>query len=348
MVDELNPTETMKIRNLDKVVLDGLDFLAEVQDNNAMPDANLEFKMPLLVGSGLAINTLRIMYGDRSAVTATESNYQTEFKKWKGIDGIVIASASGGKHAPGLAAWAGPLGIPTVLITCNPITDAAKYVNKTIVIPSPSMNARDKIKNPNAEPEPLTYNFATYVGMMMAKSGENARAIKKYIQNEVNPVLERFGRLNDYEAFFGVVPNSLGLLAERGIVKFQELFSQQYGVDFCAEDDSKHAKTLVPTLESKQIQINPETGAPIEYKKELFLNFGGVKPAYGPENQRLNIPLPNDVDYATATSILYYVVGKIQESHPQMFKLNCAGYTKEQTKMFGKQINIIQDFHYHK
>lgn len=346
MEDELNPKDTMKIRNLDQVVLDGLDFLAEVRDNDAMPKFKQNYEKPMLLGSGLAINTLKIMYGDSSVVTANESNFKEEYAKAEGIDGIIIASASGGKHAPIIAEWAQTKNLPTTLLTCNPYTTARKFVDDVLVFPSPSKNARDKIKNPNSEPEPLTYNFATYTGMMMAKSGESARAIRKYIQAEVDPVLEEFGDLGQYESFLGVVPNTLSLLAERGIVKFQELFSQQYGVDFCTEDDAKHAKTVTPTLAGGEIHVDPSTEKPIQYRKELFMSFGGVVPSYGPEKDRLNIPLPNDNQYAAATSILYYVVGKIQAAKAPLFKLNCAAYAKQQGEMFGKQINIIQDFHY--
>ena len=347
---ELNPTDTMTLPNLDSVVLRDLDFLVEAKKGNGIPDFKqygAKFKKPLVVGSGLAINTLEILFGDTAYVAANESNYQRVFERIHGdADGIVVCSASGGKDSPIIARFAASKGIDSVILTCNPRFQAPVGMT-AYLFPSPSKNAQDKTKNPDCEQEPLTYNCATYMGMILSKTGEDPAAIKRYIESFVDPAIKEFegkNPLSNYRAFFGLVPNFLDKLAERGVVKCQELWGQQYGRDFCTEGDARHAKTLVPTLRGGEVHTDTD-GNPIEYNRELFMSFGVTNLIYGNEKDRLHIPLPNDAGYGLATAVLYYTMGRLQAALPPLFKLSVGGYAAEQGRMFEKTINILQDFH---
>ena len=351
MEDELNPTDTMQLDTLDQTVLKGLDFLAEVQANGKLPEFDEhEFKRPLCIGSGLSDTTLRKMYNNVDAVFANESDYEAAYQRVKGsIDQVVILSISGGKHSPSIAEWAKGEGLHTRLLTCNPQTPVLDVVDDHVLYPSPSKHAANKSENPDCDQEPLTYNFATYTGLIMSKTGESAAAAKKWIMEVVEPILESFeeksGKIGQYESFFGLVPENLHLLGYRGIVKFQELFSQQYGVDFCTPEDTKHAKTVVPTLGEGEQHIDPKTGHPIQYKKQLFMSFGFNNSTYGNEEDRLNIPFPENADYAAGTAIIYYVIGRLQDELPPLYKLNVAAYAQEQGRLFGSKMSILQDYH---
>lgn len=356
MNNELNPTNTMELDTLDETVIKGLKFLAESNANNGIPRFEdtpaAKFERPLLIGSGLSENTLAIMYDGQTSFISNESNYQAEFEKWKdvGVDGIVIMSISGGKHSPSIASWASQQGLDTVLLTCNPQTQVLNDPNiQGVVFPSPSRHATDKKTNPTSDPEPLTYNFATYTSFMISRTGEDAKKALDYINNVVKPIVDGFHETRDlgsYSSFFGMVSTKFNLLANRGIVKFQELFSQQYGVDFCTVEDAKHAKTVVPTLlHPTEEHTDPNSDTKIEYKKELFMTFGTENEVYGNSEDRLNIPLPEGAGYATATAVLYYVVGRIQKELPALYKFNVANYAEVQGQLFGSKMNLLQDYH---
>ncbi|MDP2924950.1 MAG: hypothetical protein Q8N99_01115 [Nanoarchaeota archaeon] len=89
---------------LDECVVGGLEFLARELEAGKFPELELgNFKRPLVVGSGNALATGRILYQDYDAVFADESTYEDKISKIKTIDGIAIVSATGGKDAVKIA-----------------------------------------------------------------------------------------------------------------------------------------------------------------------------------------------------------------------------------------------------
>jgi len=336
---ELNPDPTT-LDTLDITVLKGLEFLAESKANGGIPDFDetpaARFKMPLAIGSGLSENNLEILYDGQPVVVANETNYKAKFETWQStglIDGIVLLSISGGKHSPTIASWASEQGLDTVLLTCNPQTPVLDDPNITgVVFPSPSRHAENQDINPYSDPEPLTYNFATYTGMMMSKTGEDPSVALNWIKDVVDPIIDEFNSegktLGEYSSFMGLVPPKLSLLPIRGVVKFQEMMGQVYGVDVFTPEDTKHAKTVVPG------------------ENELYFNIGVDNSPYGDSKDQLNIPLPEGAGYATATAVLYYAIGKIQAALPQHYKENVSNYAKEQGVLFDKPpMNLLQDYH---
>ncbi len=68
------------------------------------PKPNLrQFQRPWVVGSGNALATGRIIFDSYDAVYTDEGSYQGKLEAIQSIDGVVLLSASGGKHAPIIA-----------------------------------------------------------------------------------------------------------------------------------------------------------------------------------------------------------------------------------------------------
>ena len=88
--------------DLDVCVLNALDLFADPK--TVFPRPNLaRFKRPLVVGSGNAIATGKIIFDDKDAVLADEGTFQNKLDAVGDIDGVALFSASGGKHAPIIA-----------------------------------------------------------------------------------------------------------------------------------------------------------------------------------------------------------------------------------------------------
>lgn len=87
------------IPNLDVCVLGALELL---QDSK-IPKLRFPYKNPLVVGSGNAEATGKIIFENQGVISASESNFERKLKNIKKIDGVVLTSASGGKHAPRIA-----------------------------------------------------------------------------------------------------------------------------------------------------------------------------------------------------------------------------------------------------
>ena len=72
----------------------------ELFSKKGLPKVELpQFKNPVIAGSGNAKVTAQILYSGKSAVYAEESNYK-EAGARKDVDGAIVFSASGSKHAP--------------------------------------------------------------------------------------------------------------------------------------------------------------------------------------------------------------------------------------------------------
>lgn len=289
-----------KLIDLDECVLNALELFSKEK----LPKLDFKFKRPLVVGSGNAAATGRIMFEKTDAVFADESNFEMKLKAVEEIDGVVLISASGGKHAPIIAKKAKELGKKVVLLTNNEKALAKEFSDEVHVFP----------KNT----EPYTYNTSTYMGMILAGTKEGPINILNFIKEKIDKLnLPDFGT---YKGYFLIVPEEFEGIKRMLQVKFIELFGRRIARDVETFEYMKHAATVVPS-------------------NELFISFGKEDKVNGKE--RLFIPLPNDADYGAMMAIAYYVIGKIQKAYPAWFKDNIENYTKEASKIFGQEIKPI-------
>ena len=105
-------------------------------------------------------------------------------------------------------------------------------------------------------------------------------------------------------------------------VKFIELFGRNIARDVETSEYVQHATTIAPS-------------------NELFISFGYENNTWGMPNNRLNIPLPKNANYAAMMAIGYYTIAQIQKQHPPYFKEHIEVYTKEISLIFGHTISPI-------
>jgi len=289
--------------DLDECVLNALDLFAK----SPPPRFSVDFKRPLVVGSGNAAVTGKIIFQGSDAIFANESDYGLWLDH---VDGAVIISASGGKHAPIIARELRKHKIKTVLMTTNANAPAKPLVDKVYVFP----------KNP----EPYTYNTSTYLGMILSRTGENPRKIKQFIQDQTRP---RIPDLSRYNAFVMIIPDRLE--SERFLfqTKFDELFGPRINGRIFTEDQMKHAKTIVPS------------------SKECFISIGVKNTQWGDPKRRYEFPLPSVAKDSPMNVALmaigYYIIGNIQKQNPPWFKQNIVAFTKKASEIFGEKIDPI-------
>lgn len=305
-LETLKTFDLNSIPNLDVVTLGALELF----EQEGIPELHLgNYKRPLVVGSGNGAVTGKILFDDSDAVLADESTYEKKLASISGIDGAILISASGSKHAVTLAQDLKKRGIETRLLTNNPQAPAREFIDadKFFVFP----------KNR----EPYTYNTSTYMSMILGKTKENPRAIKNFLLDELQKHIPQ--NFADYDAFYLLVPEKFDAMREMFATKFDELFQPAVSGRVFTPEQSKHAKSVV------------------KYDKELFISFGFVNTLYGHENARLDIPLPDDADFASMMVVAYYVIGKIQEQHPPYFAQGIEEYMKRASDAFGIKLNAI-------
>ena len=163
-----------KLPNLDESVLEGLNFFIK----NKPKKLNLKnYNFPIVVGSGNAYNTGKIIFSGQAAVFANESTFKNTLKayapliKSKTIKQAIIISASGGKDAAWEIKLAKKNKLKTTLFTCNAESEGAKLADEVILF------------RKNAEPQ--TYNISTYLGIILAVSGESILNIQKFIKRPI-------------------------------------------------------------------------------------------------------------------------------------------------------------------
>lgn len=300
--------------DLDACVINALDLFADPSTKFPRPDLG-RFKRPLVVGSGNAIATGKIIFDSKDAVFADEGTFKSKLDDIDDIDGVVLFSASGGKHAPIIAKEVKPRGLSVVLFTANPSSMAKDHVDETHVFPSRA--------------EPYTYNTSTYMGMLMGSLVDDpqaeAKKIRAYIRETIDPTLARFGKkLGDFPAFYLLVPEQFDLIRVMLATKFVELFARRVARDVFTWEQSKHATTVVET------------------PGELFISFGRENDTFGKE--RLNIPLPENCSYPAIMAIGYYVIGKIQVQKPDWFKQGIVPFAEKASKLFGQTIKPLVEF----
>ena len=294
----------MNIVDLDECVMTALDLFIE----QGVPEMNLpDFKRPLVVGSVNGAYTGRIMYNGTDAVFADEGSYELALQNIPEIDGVILISASGEKHAPIIGKHVKELGKKLILLTCNPHASAKEYADETYISPK--------------QPEPYTYNTSTYLGMLLEHTHENPKAIKQWIKEHIAPSLPK--ELASYPAYTIIVEPKFDILRPMFLTKFDELFGPMIvGRSFTSEQ-SKHAKYVVQS------------------NGELFIGLGYNNNNYG--TKRYNVPLPDGANVATTLAIGYYIIGKIQKGKQPWFKENIERYTKEASAIFGKEIKPMVD-----
>jgi len=288
-----------RIKDLDEVVVSALEFFTrEKPPRLEIPD----FKRPLVVGSGNAAAIGRILFHDRDAAFSDVGSFRQILDSTQGIDGAILVSATGTKHAPYIAKELRKRKLRTVLITCNPDAPAAKLVEKSIVFPK--------------RPEPYAYNTFTYLGMILGKTGEDPKPILAHLKKLKVP-----NDLGSYDAFFILIPEQFYLMRDLFLKKFGELFGPMVSARAFTMEEAKHGDTS------------------IESDKELFISFGEKNKIFG--TKRLDIPLPKKADYGAMLATAYYVIGKIQGQHPPYFRDSVESFTKRMSKLFGERIEPI-------
>ena len=302
-IDILNNFDVNSIPDLDICTLGALELFSQSPPSGLSLTA---YMRPLVVGSVNAASTGRILFHDKDVVFADQGTYKDKLEFISNIDGAVLISASGGKHAVGIAEDLKRRGIATWLLTNNPDALGARYIegDKVIVFP----------KNR----EPYTYNTSTYMGMIFSKTEEGAPRILEHLLQDTLPRIP--SNLAKYDAFYLIIPSRFSVVKDMFLTKFDELFGSKISGRVFTMDETKHAKTVIPS------------------ETELFISFGEKNELFGNENARLTIPLPEDSDYGAMMAIGYYVIGHIQKQHPPYFKENIIQYTKQASKIFEQEV----------
>lgn len=309
-IDILNHFTLENIPDLDQVVLAALERFQITAPPEIPEDL---YKRPLVVGSGNAEATGRIIFESTDAVFASESNFETKLKSIPAIDGVVLVSASGAKHAPIIARRAKEYNKQVTLITNTENSEAKHEL---------SLESGDHELVFPKNREPYTYNTSTYMGMILGHTKEDPAKIYQFIKEVVDLIdVSSFARFNK---FYLIVPTEFSGIIRMLQVKFIELFGRNIARDVETSEYVKHATTVVPA-------------------NELFLSFGYENVLWGEKKNRVNIPLPEWAGYGTIMAIAYYVIGKIQKQHPPYFKEHIAKYTEEISKVFGETISPIVD-----
>lgn len=301
-LDTLKTFTESNLPDLDVAVLGALELFA----NAPLPVIDLPLKRPLVIGSGNAEYAGRIIWRSHDAVFASESTFEDKLASIPDIDGAVLISASGAKHAITIGKKLKEVGVKAWLLTNNKDAPAREYFDqdKFLVFP----------KNR----EPYTYNTSTYLGFILAETRENPNTIKAFIETHLSADL--IPGFSARPAFTFILPGAYGELRAMLRTKFDELFGPKLVGRFFTTEEFKHAKSVIK---------DPD---------ELFINFSDTPT--GQENE-LKLSLPSG--YGGALAVTYYVVGLIQRSKPPYFKENIARYCEEASAIFGSSIKPIVD-----
>ncbi|MEM9336328.1 MAG: hypothetical protein AAGA35_00530 [Patescibacteria group bacterium] len=306
-LEALRQFDEANLPDLDVVVLGALELFSEIE----LPTINVSHcAHPIVLGSGNAEVTGRILFRDQDALYEDESSYRAKLDSARaGIENAIIISASGSKHAVEMARDLKERGLTVWLYTNNPEAPATEFVDL------------EHIKVFPRNREPYTYNTSTYMSMIMGKTGESPEMIHQFIHEHVAPVVP--DNLASYDSFYFIIPPHLSGVREMLLTKFDELFGPRVSGRVFTFEQTKHAKTVVPS------------------ESELFVSFGEENNLFGKPEQRLHIPLPEQVGPAAMMAIGYWFVGQIQKQHPPYFKERIAAYMQEATELFGQELKPI-------
>lgn len=306
-IDILNSFGIDSLPDLDTAVLGALELFA----GRKLPRIDVSrFRRPLVVGSGNAEATGRILFDKADAVFASESTIDDRLQHIPAIDEVIIVSASGGKHAPIIARKAYEAGKHVTLITNTPDSPTQKELSAS------DLTIHIFPKNR----EPYTYNTSTYMGMILGTTGEDPTAIRRFIESEIAPLaLPDFSQCTKY---YLIVPPQFAGIIRMLQVKFIELFGRTIARDVETSEYVRHATTVAPS-------------------DELFIAFGEPNTTWGKPENRLYVPLPDEADYGAMMAVGYYLVAQIQKAQPPHFKDNIAAYCQFVSGIFGEEIKPI-------
>lgn len=284
-----------KIVDLDENVLQSLDFFA----TNPPPYLNINgFNLPFVVGSGNAYYTGLILFSEKAAIFADESNFKNLIVTFentihnKFITRAVIISASGGKDSVWEIELAKKYSLHTSLLTTKEESDAAKIADKVYVYTSID--------------EPYTYNVSTYMGMILSATKENPAKIKSFIQ-----LLQFPDNFDTYKSYSFILPDKYLHICPMIDIKKSELFGPYLSLRAFSQGHARHAKFVIRS------------------KDELVISIGAKNEYFGDPNHRWDIFPSDDISFAGIVAITYYIVGKIQKSKPHYFKENIANYVAD-------------------
>ncbi len=297
-----------KLINLDQGVISALNFFMK----NKPPRLDLKkFQFPIVVGSGNAYNTGKIIFSKQLAIFANESNFKNIIKSYspliknKAIKQALIISASGEKDAVWELKLAKKKGLKTTLLTCNPDSSGAKVA--------------DEVINYKKIPEPYTYNISTYLGMVLSTEKEEVKKIKTFVKKQKLP-----RNFKKYKAYSFVLPDEFAEIVPMLDIKKNELFGPHLNVRAFTYGEARHAKFVIP------------------WEKELVISLGKNK-YFGESKHRWEINLPKKINNSLVMALTYYLIGKIQKSKPPYFKKNIKKFCQEGPKAYGntKPFDVI-------
>ena len=296
--------EPLDIPTLDTTVLKALDLL----ERGVPPFPKLPFSRPLVVGSGNALETGRIIFRDTPATFASESKYQSALEVYKS-DGAVLISASGGKHSTEIAKTLVSRGVRTLLFTHTMAPPAAVALPPEDVIVFPK----------NAEP--YTYNTSTYFGLIASHEQPSLAAVRTSLDTALAALPRNFG---SYRAYTFVLPSAYSLVVPMLRTKFSELFGGQVTARVFAEEDLKHGKTTIYA------------------EDELYVVFGAADTQilYA-ESDTIHLPLGDG--YLAALAVTYATIGRIQADKPPYFQNNIERYVEQASAVFNQPLKVIVD-----
>ncbi|MDP2637779.1 MAG: hypothetical protein Q8P26_01830 [Candidatus Levybacteria bacterium] len=284
-----------KIMSLDENVKLALDFFAK----SPPPTLNIDhYNLPFVVGSGNAYNTGLIIFSEKAALFADESNFKKTISAFEKaikqslIKDAVIISASGGKDSVWEIELAKQYSLSTTLLTTKAESPAAKIADKVYVYKSID--------------EPYTYNTSTYMGMVLSSTKENPLEIKKYVQSLIFPK-----NFENYKAYSFVVPDKYMQVCPMLDIKKSELFGPNLSMRAFSQGHARHAKFVIRS------------------KDELVISLGEKNNFFGDPDHRWDIEVPENINFAGVMAATYYIVGKIQNSKPQYFKENIGNYVND-------------------
>lgn len=307
-IDILRSFTIANIPDLDTVVMAALELFQET----ALPQLSTsDLHHPLVVGSGNAEATGRIIFGDRDAVFGSESDFESRLKAIPSIDSVIVISASGAKHAPIIATKARQMGKLVTLIT-----NSEDNETKTKLATDSGFKQFVFPKNR----EPYTYNTSTYMGMILGKTGENPKAIADFIEQSVAAL--SFPDFARFQKYYLIVPPRFTGIVRMLNVKFIELFGRNIARDIETSEYVRHATTVAPS-------------------DELFISFGEENTTWGLPQNRLFVPLPESADYGAMMAVGYYTIAQIQRHYTHWFKDNIVKYCEDVSKIFGSTISPI-------
>lgn len=295
------------IPSLKRVVLGALELFSQGEESSLK---FRDFKRPVVVGSGNAEVTAKILFEGQDVIFANENNIDDALKR-NGVDGVFIFSASGAKHAPIIAKKALKRGLEAQLITCTKGSECEDVLGLENVIVTPKNR------------EPYTYNTSTYLGWILAKTQENPKEIMDYILREVKDVVKYYD-FDKFDSYLLLNPNEFGGLNNMFKTKFVELFGRNVGRDVFTYEQVKHAITVCPT------------------DRELCIRFGESEDVINFDGKYLDIGVPKGAGIGTMMAIGYYVIGQIQEELPPYFQDNIQKYISNLNKTeFGRGLKVI-------